>query len=202
MKLVMMDDFSSQPQFEPPPVPEEPQPSRRWRRWLIDAIETGLLALVLFVGINALSARIRVESISMLPTLHPGDFVVVNKVAYQLGEPHRGDVIVFRLPRDTSQRYIKRTIGLPGEQVDIRAGNVYIDGQEILEPYLEVSTTRGGSWQVPEGAIFVMGDNRNNSSDSRIWGVVPMDNVVGKAFFVYWPLQKFGLLGDVAFAAD
>ena len=197
-----MEEFPGQPLLEDLPFPEEPKPSRVWRRWLIDAIETGLLAVVLFIGINALSARIRVESISMLPTLHPGDFVVVNKIAYQFGEPDRGDVVVFRLPRDTSQRYIKRTIGLPGEQIDIRAGNVYINGQQIFEPYLEVSTTRGGSWQVPEGAIFVMGDNRNNSSDSRIWGVVPMDNVVGKAFFVYWPIQKFGLLGDVAFAAD
>jgi signal peptidase I len=197
-----MDDFSSQPLLDGLPEPTDPFKGRTWRRWLTDAVETLLLAIVLFIVINALSARIRVESISMLPTLDPGDFVVVNKIAYWLGEPERGDVIVFRLPRDITQRYIKRTIGLPGEQVDIRAGNVYIDGQEINEPYLQVSTTRGGSWQVPEGSIFVLGDNRNNSSDSRIWGVVPLDNIVGKAFFVYWPLQKLGLLGDVAFAAD
>ena len=197
-----MDEFSRQPLYEGLPDVEEPPRPRAWRRWLIDAVETVLLAVVLFVGINALSARIRVESISMLPTLHPGDFVVVNRIAYLLGEPDRGDVVVFRLPRDPSQRYIKRAIGLPGEQIDIRGGNVFINGEQLFEPYLEVSTTRGGSWQVPEGSIFVMGDNRNNSSDSRIWGVVPMENVVGKAFFVYWPIQKFGLLGDFAFAAD
>ncbi len=198
----MMDNFPNQPLLETFPEPEEPQKDSNWRRWLLDVIETGLLAVVLFFGINALSARIRVESISMLPTLHPGDFVVVNKIAYRFGPPDRGDIVVFRLPRDPSQRYIKRAIGLPGEQIDIRAGSVYINGELIEEPYLQVSTTRGGSWLVPEGSVFVMGDNRNNSSDSRIWGVVPLDNFIGKAFFVYWPIQKWGLLNDRAYAAD
>ena len=188
----------------PEELPELPESTwgTNWRRWLIDAIETLLLAFVLFIGINALSARIRVESISMLPTLSPGNFVVVNKISYRLGDPARGDIVVFRLPGDTSQRFIKRLVGLPGERVEIRAGNVYIDGRQIEEPYLQVSTRRGGTWDVPEGAIFVMGDNRNNSSDSRVWGVVPLDNIVGKALFVYWPPAKWGTLGGVAFASE
>jgi signal peptidase I len=155
-----------------------------------------LLALILFLVINAVSERIRVESISMQPTLYPGDYVIVNKLAYRLyTSPHRGDVIVFKYPPNPeSIPYIKRIIGLPGDQVHIADGKIYINGELMLEPYLKVTTNRGGDWTVPAGQIFVMGDNRNNSSDSRAWGFVPLENIIGRAELVYLPPQHWSFL--------
>ncbi|HEX9027838.1 MAG TPA: signal peptidase I [Anaerolineales bacterium] len=179
-------------------VPEPPEPvnsGTSWQRTLMDIVETVLLSVVLFLGINAVSSRIRVESISMQPTLYAGNFVLVNKLAYQLGKPGRGDIIVFRYPPDPTQvPYIKRVIGLPGDHVSIAGGKVYINGAQLIEPYLVTTTNRGGEWTVPPNSLFVMGDNRNNSSDSRSWGFVPLQNVIGKAEVVYWPPQKWGLL--------
>ncbi len=196
-----MEEFKplAEPVLEP--ISEPPGSGRRWKRSLVDVVETLILSLVLFLGINAISARIRVESISMIPTLHPGDFVIVNKLSYELNEPARGDIVVFRLPRDPSQRYIKRVIGLPGDEIMIRAGDVYLNGEQLVEPYVSVTTSRGGSWNVPPDSYFVMGDNRNNSSDSRVWGFVPSDNIIGKGLLVYWPPQKWGVLDAMAFAA-
>jgi signal peptidase I len=173
-------------EYIPDPRPEGDFPG--WRRVLIDTLETVLLSIVLFLGINAISARIRVESISMNPTLIAGDMVIVNRLAYHLGSPKRGDVIVFKYPPNPNEiPYIKRVIGLPGDQVHIADGKVYINNQPLQEPYLKVSTNRGGDWNVPPDSLFVMGDNRNNSSDSRSWGMVPFANVLGKAEVIYWP---------------
>jgi signal peptidase I len=172
------------------------------RRALWDALETILLSLLLFGAINFLSARIRVESISMEPNLVAGDMVIVNKLAYRFDEPKRGDIIVFRYPPDPDQTpYIKRVIGLPGDQVRINNGAVYINGVQIREPYLSITTERGGNWTVPEEALFVMGDNRNNSSDSRAWGMVPMENVIGKAEVIYWPMDHWAILNFPAAVA-
>jgi len=170
----------------------------------MDILETLILSVVLFLGINAVSARIRVESISMQPNLYAGDFVIVNKLAYKLGTPARGDIIVFRYPPDPTQvPYIKRVIGLPGDNVHIADGKVYVNNEVIPEPYLSVVTNRGGDWTVPANSLFVMGDNRNNSSDSRSWGMVPMENVIGKALLIYWPPQDWALLHvQRAVAAD
>jgi signal peptidase I len=179
-------------------TPDPLQPTEKgtgWQRVLLEMLETILLSVLLFLGINAISARIRVESISMQPTLYAGDFVIVNKLAYQLGQPHRGDIIVFRYPPDPNQvPYIKRVIGLPGDQIHIADGKVLINGQVLAEPYLRVTTNRGGDWTVPPDSLFVMGDNRNNSSDSRSWGMVPFRNVIGRALVVYWPPQDWAAL--------
>jgi len=169
---------------------------------LREALEMLVLSLMLFGVINTLSARIRVESVSMQPTLYAGNFVIVNKLAYRLGEPSRGDVIVFRYPPAPEQEpYIKRIIGLPGDLVQITGGKVYINGGPLAEPYLGVATNQGGEWVVPAGSLFVMGDNRNSSSDSRAWGMVPFENVIGKALVVYWPPGKWGLLSFPSAAA-
>lgn len=191
------------PDPRPSPLDEEAsQPGRAWWRGLLEVLETFALAAVIFLGINAVSARIRIESISMVPTLEPGNYVVVEKITYRFRLPARGEVVVFDLPRDPSQRFIKRVIGIPGEEVRIQGGRVYINGQSLEEPYIRVPTNRGGTWQVPENSVFVLGDNRNNSSDSRVWGVVTADKLIGKALFVYWPPERWGALGDAAFAAD
>jgi signal peptidase I len=178
----------------PDSLPEEPKAG--WRRTILDTIETIVLSLVLFLAINAVSERIRVESISMQPTLFPGDYVIVNKLAYRFSHnPSRGDVIVFRYPPNPDAiPYIKRVIGLPGDQMHIADGKVYANGQLLLEPYLPVSTNRGGDWTVPAGQLFVMGDNRNNSSDSRSWGFVPLENIIGRAELIYLPPQHWALL--------
>jgi signal peptidase I len=178
----------------PESAPEEPKTG--WKRTILDSLETILLSLVLFLAINMVSERIRVESISMQPTLYPGDYVIINKLAYRFtGNPDRGDVIVFRYPPNPDAiPYIKRVIGLPGDQVHIADGKIYIDGQQMLEPYLSATTSRGGDWTVPEGNFFVMGDNRNNSSDSRTWGFVPFENIIGRAELIYLPPQHWGLL--------
>jgi signal peptidase I len=173
------------------------------RRAALDILETLILSLVLFFGINALTARIRVESISMQPNLYAGDMVLVNRLAYKFGQPQRGDIIVFKYPPEPTQTpYIKRIIGLPGDQIKIAGGQVEVNSQVLIETYISVPTTRGGEWTVPENSLFVMGDNRNNSSDSRAWGMVPYANIIGKALFIYWPYNRVGALAhSIAVAA-
>lgn len=162
--------------------------------FIIDTVETILLALVLFLVINTLSARVRVENVSMKPTLQPGEFLLVNRVAYKLGEPSIGDIIVFHAPGVSDMDYIKRIIGLPGDAVSITGGTVTVNNQPLYEPYIADSPNYSGEWIVPEGEYFVLGDNRNNSSDSHLWGFVPQEDIVGKALLIYWPLSEAALL--------
>lgn len=186
----------------PPTQPEPKKAGSGCFSFVVDVLETLVLSLILFVVINAVSARIRVDGSSMEPTLHNGEFVIVNKLAYKMGTPTLGDIIVFHFPRDPDQEYIKRVIGIPGDQVVIQDGKVYVNGQEIIESYISASPAYpGNTWQVPEGQLFVLGDNRNNSSDSHNWGTVPMDYVVGKALFVYWPLESWGIIEHTSTAS-
>jgi signal peptidase I len=185
----------------PDPLPSPPV-DQQWRRLALDILETLLLSVLLFVGINAISARIQVESVSMRETLDPGDFVLVNKLSYKLGGLGRGDVVVFDPPFESPEPYIKRVIGLPGDEIRISDGQVYVNGDLIQEPYTSGDSRKAGSWTVPADSLFVMGDNRNNSSDSRNWGMLPMDNIIGKAVFVYWPPEQWGALVPVAIAAE
>ena len=174
------------------------------RRFLLDVAETIVLSLVLFLAINAISARIRIESISMQPTLYAGDFVIVNKISYLFGDADRGDIVVFRYPPDPEREpYIKRVIGLPGDEVNVSNGQVLVNDMPLNEPYINASPSYEGSWVVPENSLFVLGDNRNSSSDSHSWGMVPVDNVIGKAELVYWPPEEWKLLNeDTAAAAE
>ena len=176
-------------------VEEEEQKAPVWRTLLYELIETLVIALVMVLAINTLSARIRVDGYSMEPSLHNNNYVIVSKVSYApFGEIERGDVIVFRFPRDPDQDYIKRVIGLPGDQVEILSGKVYVNDVLLDEPYIMETTRREDSTVVPAGHVYVMGDNRNDSSDSRIWGGVEIENIVGKAVFTYWPFSDFGLV--------
>jgi signal peptidase I len=142
-------------------------------RFLVDVLETLVLSVVLFVSINLISARIRVDGASMEPTLVSGEYVIVNRLSYRLGSPRQGDIIVFHYPRNPKEEYIKRIIGLPGDQVEVKNGSVYVNGQLLNETYLSGRTNYLGTWTVPDGQLFVLGDNRNNSSDSHDWGTVP-----------------------------
>jgi signal peptidase I len=182
----------AQPEAQPElQVPEEmqlpEQEKMNWGRFALDIIETLVLAVVLFLGINAVSARVRVDGFSMIPTLQDGEFVLVSKLNYQLGKPERGDIIVFHYPMDPQQELIKRVIGLPGDMIGVQNGKVSVNGQVLDEPYIAATPAYSGDWKVPDGQLFVLGDNRNDSSDSHSWGFLPSEKVVGKAVVIYWP---------------
>jgi len=170
-------------------------------RFLVDVLETLVLSVVLFVGINIISARIRVDGASMEPTLLSGEYVVVSRLSYRLGSPESGDIIVFHFPRNPEEEYIKRVIGLPGDEVEVKSGSVYVNGELLEESYLRVTTRYNGAWKVPEGQLFVLGDNRNNSSDSHSWGSVPLEYVVGKAVLIYWPPTQWGVISQLSTAS-
>jgi len=202
-------DFS--PENEIQPV-SEPEPAKQdWKRFLRETLETVGLAVILFLVINIFSARVRVEGFSMLPTLDNGEYVLISRMAYRLGDFQRGDIIVFRPPMypdapywqrlfglpgfdDNYEDYIKRIIGLPGETVKIANGTVYINDVQLIEPYIAAPPDYSNEWTVPEGQLFVLGDNRNNSADSHAWGFLPEENVLGKALVVYWPFTQFMII--------
>lgn len=158
-----------------------------WGRFALDIIETLVLAVILFLAINAMSARVRVDGFSMRPTLEDGEFILVSKMSYYFGTVQRGDIIVFHFPMNPEEELIKRVIGLPGDYVSVKAGIVYVNGQVLNEPYIAGAPAYSGEWQVLDGQLFVLGDNRNNSNDSKDWGLLPFDKVVGKAVLIYWP---------------
>jgi signal peptidase I len=177
------------------PVPTEPvKPRSTFGGFVIETLQTVILAVVLYFLIDTVVARVRVENISMEPTLQSGEFVLVNKLAYRIGDIHRGDIIVFHYPQDPSQDYIKRIIGVAGDVVDIHDQNVYVNNQALLEPYIMAEPNYVGTWTVPPNDLFVLGDNRNESSDSHAWGFVPDANVVGRALVIYWPLNDLKIL--------
>ena len=185
------------PRYEPVAPPSggaSTSPSRveRWTRGLIEILQTLVVAALLFFTVNLVTARIRVEGSSMEPTLHDGELVVVYRLAYRWQAPSRGDIIVFRFPLDEDRRFIKRVVGLPGETIDVHDGKVWVNGQALSEPYIAAPPRTDGQWVVPEGELFVLGDNRNNSSDSQNWGFLPLREVIGKAVLVYWPPEDIG----------
>lgn len=168
------------------------QLSGAWVRFILDVLETILLAGILFLAINALSARVRVEGFSMVPTLQDGEFVLVNRLAYRLGEHQRGDIVVFHHPSGQKQEdLIKRVIGLPGDSIRAENGGISVNGTILKEDYIAAPPSYTGEWIVPNNQLFVLGDNRNNSSDSHQWGFVPYEEVLGKAVLIYWPLNQF-----------
>jgi len=157
---------------------------------------------------HAMASGAHVDGSSMEPTLHNGQFVMLDKTTYSvLRDPHYGDVIVFRPPVPSTEDYVKRVIGTPGDSVELRDGVLYVNGVAVNQDYLHGIITRGNYPRtvVPADSYFVLGDNRNNSSDSRVWGFVPKDHIVGKVMFVYWPihagrhihLHAFGVSADL-----
>lgn len=138
----------------------------------------------------------------MYPTFHDGEYLMTDKVTYKRRVPVFGEVVVFKAPINESFDFIKRVIGTPGDEVMVKDGHVYRNGQLLEEKYLPPDyVTRGGQFMregipvvVPENNILVMGDNRGHSSDSREWGFVPDGNIVGRAFFRYWPFNRAGLV--------
>ncbi|GAB6933511.1 signal peptidase I [Calditerricola satsumensis] len=161
------------------------------------------IALAVALGIRwFLFAPFVVDGSSMLPNLHDRDRLIVNKLAYRIGEPKRGDVVVVYIPSE-DRDFIKRVIAVGGETVEMKNDVLYINGKPVEEPYLkrakeeahargELYTLDFGPVTVPEGHVFVLGDNRGNSKDSRLLGPLPLEHVVGRADVIFWPLKDFG----------
>jgi signal peptidase I len=126
-----------------------------------------------------------------------GQYVLVNKLAYRWSPYSHGDVVVFYFPLNPEEEYIKRVIGLPGDVVRIHRGQVFVNDVLLAEEYIAAAPLYQGEWQVAEGSLFVLGDNRNNSSDSHNWGMVPVNHIIGKAILVYWPLVKISWVTHV-----
>ena len=183
----------------PPPPPEsgrKANPVRTAVEWVV-IIGAALLAAVLIK--TFLLQAFYIPSISMVPALEVEDRVLVNKLSYRLHDVHRGDIVVFERPPNEAgavRDLIKRVVGRPGETVEGRDGKVFVDGRPLAEPYLVKGTVTStfGPKKVPTGYVWVMGDNRGNSSDSRVFGAIPESSIVGRAFVRVWPLSSLGLL--------
>jgi len=182
------------PEEEVLPLDESSQESQSLKQFIVDLLETVILAVILFFAINAVSARVRVDGFSMVPTLKDGEYVLVNRLAYRNNLPKRGDIIVFVSPQTSNLDLIKRVIGLPGNTVRIIDGIVQVNGQTLKEPYIAAAPIYDGEWNVPDRQLFVLGDNRNDSSDSHAWGLLPTENVIGKAILIYWPFPEWDLI--------
>ncbi len=169
---------------------------RKGLRWLSEAVETIVPAILIALLINLFLAQAtRVYGQSMEPNLHSDQRLVVEKISYSFHEPRRGDIVVLKSPRAGSGLLIKRVIGLAGEKVEIKGGKVYINEQPQEERYLSQHPQRGmRATVVPLKHVFVLGDNRSFSNDSRAFGPVPLDNVVGRAWFSYWPPDQIGFV--------
>ena len=181
---------------------KEGQPSKGAKKKspLREAIETIVWSLIIaLLIINFIVQSFYIPSSSMEPTLVPGERVLVAKFYYHITEPQRGDIVVFRYPIDKRKNLIKRVIGLPGEKIKIANGMVYINGEPLQgekfgRTYYDVGFYGEGERTVPEDSYFVLGDNSQNSDDSRFWGYVPRKNILGRAFIIYWPLTHISIL--------
>lgn len=162
------------------------------RSLLRELVETLILTVAIFLVVKVAIQNFRVDGLSMLPNLHNGEYILVNKVDYALGAPKRGDIVVFRaVPAgEPTKDFIKRVIGLPGETVAVRNNTVYINGKALKEPYKHLpSNYTFGPRKVPAGEYFVLGDHRGDSDDSHMWAStwLPRKDIIGKAWVSYWP---------------
>ncbi len=157
------------------------------------------ISIFLFVYLLILQPH-KIKGASMEPNFHDGEYLLTDKVSYRLGEPKRGDVVVFRAPPSYSDEFIKRIIGLPGEEIKVEGGKVYVNGRALEEKYLPSDTyimagrftPEGEVVKVPEDSYFVLGDNRDHSLDSRSIGTVERQYITGRAWLVYWPVTEAG----------
>lgn len=222
------------PAYEPEPTNGAVQaedPAKRQsgiRSLLVEILQTVLLTILIFVAVRSVVQNFKVDGASMEPTLHSGQYLLINKLAYfrlegaplelvdQLGVvqadgestyvfggPDRGDIIVFRYPGRPDRDFIKRVIALPGDTIEVDRGHVYVNGEFLEEDYIRALPTYSVPRQnVPDGKYFVLGDNRPNSSDSHIWGYVPAENIIGEAWVSYWPPGQWGMLAESGIASS
>lgn len=173
--------------------------------WLffLDFLETIVVSLAIFALVYLfLFQPHQVDGRSMEPNFHNGEYILTDKVSYRLGEPKRGDVVVFHSPQDERVDFIKRIVGVPDDKIMLKGGFLYLNDQKLDETYTndpgQIATGKflreNAPVTVPNGQYLVFGDNRLHSSDSREWGFISRGNIVGRAFFRYWPIQEFGLV--------
>ncbi|HEY3413617.1 MAG TPA: signal peptidase I [Armatimonadota bacterium] len=176
----------------------------RVRSAIAEYTDSGIIASVVAIFVVTFLLQIsRVEGISMAPTLHGGEYTLINKLTYRWRVPERGDVIVFRSPTDPQADYIKRVIAVPGETVEVKDGIVFVNGNPLKESYEETMPDYNyAEARVPPGSLFVLGDNRNRSFDSHLWPIpfLPMALVRGRASIVLWPPQRMGAIRGMPIA--
>lgn len=192
-----------QPQQAPfAPIPEAPRKKRWYQspgRILRDIIIPLVVAFGAAMFVQATVAKpYQIPSGSMLPTIQLQDRILANRVAYYRHPVERGDIIVFKPPASFGEDtpFVKRAIGIPGDTVEVRDGMVFVNGEESVVPGARRPNYTTPPVTVPEGMLYVLGDNRNESNDSHKWGFLPADNVIGRADIVYWPPTEVRLLGD------
>lgn len=169
-----------------------PKLSEKRTRLIRELIETIAFTLLIFLVFRFAAQSFRVDGASMQPGLQTNEYVLVNKVAYLIHAPQRGDVIVFHYPLDTSKDFIKRVIGIPGDTVRTTSDAVIVNGLTLHEPYISAPFNFDtNTWKLGANEFFVMGDNRDNSLNSRTWGPLNRSYIVGKAVAVYWPLSDW-----------
>lgn len=182
---------------------------RKLGSFFIEILQTVVLAAAIFtISWLFLFQPHQVIGNSMDPNFQDEEYILTEKVSYRFRAPGRGDVIVFKAPPDPERDYIKRIIGLPGEKIKIQQGKIFINNRELKEDYLPKTNfiapglflKEGQEIQIPKGSYIALGDNRNHSSDSRDWGPVPRQNIIGKAFLRYWPLDMLSLIPKVSYA--
>jgi signal peptidase I len=193
-----MNDFMEPMTPTNPPASVEERPDsglhRELRAWARDLVIAAGLAAVIIVFFYQ---PVKVEGTSMNPLLSDQERIFINKFVYHFEPIERGDVIVFWYPLDRSKSFIKRVVGLPGETIEIRDGHVYINDHELADQYVPAGYLDGSTYtphRIPADGYFVMGDHRDSSNDSRVFGPVPRQFIYGKAVFAYWPADHFGSL--------
>lgn len=231
--LPMASQHDATPADEPPTSPVVPTTAKTTAGHAVrEIVETLLLALIIFLAVRLVVLNFRVDGYSMMPNLHNGEMLLVNRnayfhfdenallnwlpgedrhgqhIVYLFHPPRRGDIIVFNPPvPNATKPYIKRVIGLAGDRISFQGGYVYVNGQQLTEPYIKGPITECSSptqycdLTVPKGDIFVLGDNRENSSDSRYFGPVNINRIIGKAWVTYWPLGDAGLVPHYSYPA-
>jgi len=177
--------------------------------FFLDFIETIVIALAIFVVVYLfLFQPHQVKGSSMFPNFSDGEYILTDKISYRFSKPNRGDVVVFKSPQNKEIDFIKRIIGLPNDSIMVNGGYVFVNGAKLDESVYLPSDyiTNPGAFlrddrtvTVPAGNYFVLGDNRNHSSDSREWGFVPESDIIGKAWLRYWPIKNFGLVAHVSY---
>jgi signal peptidase I len=193
------------PSAPPPSTPLAPvqtaaAPDKRKRKAggaVREILETLFLTALIFLGVRVLVQNYKVEGFSMEPTLDDGQYLLINKIGEHFHQPERGDIIVFQYPLDPTKSFVKRVIGVPGDTVEVRDRETIVDGKALQEPYIKAPAN--GIYPrttVPPNEYFVMGDNRNNSSDSRSWGMLPANDIIGEAWVSYWPPKEWGTVKE------
>ncbi len=194
-------DFSPKPKTNEPDVPATS--SRMALKFFLELVQVVAISLAIIIPVRYFLVQpFYVKGASMEPNFFDHEYLVIDELSYRFHQPQRGDIVVFHYPNDPKNYFIKRVIGLPGDQVMVKDGYTYLNNVKLLEPYIndpgkvlpEAFLSEGTPVTVPDGEYFVMGDNRLHSSDSREWGFVTRQEIVGRAFFRYWPIPDIGLV--------